>query len=520
MTLSIELLMRRAIIKQYDNHDQSEWPPHPDRVYMALVAAWSETGQEASQRAALEWLATLKPPTIAVSLETSERASFTSYVPVNDIEIKPANAPKETKASIKKYLALSDDEKQKEQEKRKKRFYSESRLVAAHSLLPENRLRQARTYPAVIPASPFIHLLWDVEPPDDLLLKLEKICAAVTYLGHSATPVRMWIDNTEHKPTLVPCDARAICRLRVFISDRLERLQKDYEAGQRPKAVKWAGYSLPLLEQTTVNSQDKPDPFDPGIFVLRHICGRNFGLQSCGLIAEAIRLELMRRNGPNAPEWISGHAPDGSVSKQPRPAYLPLGFVDSEFADGHLLGVAIVIPTDFEHVGRLHELLIQHDNPAQHGVPRLELLIMNPQVHDRIVGELVLELDERPEGKKPFNLKSWTWIHEAHVWRTVTPVVLPRFPRRQTSVEDVVVQACLESGYPEPETIRVNHAPFLQGVPHARSFHVKPRHGRPPRPLIHVELAFPVPVRGPVLIGAGRYAGYGAFRPNLEKDQS
>ena len=23
-----------------------EWPPHPDRVYMALVAAWGETGQD------------------------------------------------------------------------------------------------------------------------------------------------------------------------------------------------------------------------------------------------------------------------------------------------------------------------------------------------------------------------------------------------------------------------------------------------------------------------------------------
>ena len=66
---------------------------------------------------------------------------------------------------------------------------------------------------------------------------------------------------------------------------------------------------------------------------------------------------------------------------------------------------------------------------------------------------------------------------------------------------------------PSPVAVRVSFAPLMRGVPHSRAFHVKPRQGRPPRPLTHAEIEFPVPVRGPVLIGAGRYSGYGACRP-------
>ena len=54
--IGVELLMRRAIITRWDNREEPEWPPHPDRVFMAMVAAWGEAGEDAPQREALEWL--------------------------------------------------------------------------------------------------------------------------------------------------------------------------------------------------------------------------------------------------------------------------------------------------------------------------------------------------------------------------------------------------------------------------------------------------------------------------------
>ena len=41
-----------------------EWPPHPDRVFMALAAAFFETGCDPAERTALEWLESLPPPAL------------------------------------------------------------------------------------------------------------------------------------------------------------------------------------------------------------------------------------------------------------------------------------------------------------------------------------------------------------------------------------------------------------------------------------------------------------------------
>src|SRR5437867_3950191 len=90
IALGIELLMGRAVIAQWESREamgrarEPEWPPHPDRVFMALAAAWGEGGEDADQRSALEWLERLGPPALAVPAKTSQRSAFTSYVPVND----------------------------------------------------------------------------------------------------------------------------------------------------------------------------------------------------------------------------------------------------------------------------------------------------------------------------------------------------------------------------------------------------------------------------------------------------
>ena len=201
---------------------------------------------------------------------------------------------------------------------------------------------------------------------------------------------------------------------------------------------------------------------------------------------------------------------------------MPLGFVGSEHADGHLLGVAVAVPANLEHTAELFRLFGEHDGQNGHDIPRevpyLSVAVLNPHLENREIGRLELELDERPEGRRQTALKSFTWTAPARVWATVTPVMLSQFPRRGRSTEEVVAQACVDAGYPEPVAVRVTLAPLVLGSPHSRSFHVKPRTGRPPRPLTHAEVEFPVKVRGPVLIGAGRYAGYGVCRPGREEE--
>jgi len=240
------------------------------------------------------------------------------------------------------------------------------------------------------------------------------------------------------------------------------------------------------------------------------------------MIAQAIRLELMRRHGPNAPEWLSGHIPNGEPSTTRRPAYLPLAFVGSEHADGHLLGFGIAVPNDFGSIEELFELLGRHggieDYPA--GVPYLPLKVKNPELGNREVGECKLEFDERTDGQRQSNLKIRTWTRAVCVWRTITPIMLPKFPRRGLAVEEVIAQACKDAGYPAPLAVRVNFAPFVKGVPHSNSFRIRPKENHPLRLWTHAEIEFPVKVRGPVLIGAGRYGGYGVCRPSDEELRS
>ena len=62
--LGVELLMHRAVVMRWGSREEPEWPPHPDRAFMALVAAWGESGEDPSERAALEWLESQPSPAI------------------------------------------------------------------------------------------------------------------------------------------------------------------------------------------------------------------------------------------------------------------------------------------------------------------------------------------------------------------------------------------------------------------------------------------------------------------------
>ncbi len=55
LTLEIELLtgVYRAALP---DGSSAEWPPHPERVFSALVQAWADGGCDSQERAALEWI--------------------------------------------------------------------------------------------------------------------------------------------------------------------------------------------------------------------------------------------------------------------------------------------------------------------------------------------------------------------------------------------------------------------------------------------------------------------------------
>ncbi|MEM2900663.1 MAG: type I-U CRISPR-associated protein Csb2, partial [Thermoplasmata archaeon] len=95
------------------------------------------------------------------------------------------------------------------------------------------------------------------------------------------------------------------------------------------------------------------------------------------------------------------------------------------------------------------------------------------------------------------------------VWRTVTPIVLTGMMRRGRSVEDLVVRALKQSGI-EPEyvdSIATFRGPIVPKTFHALDYHVRGYLEKTGR--FHAEIIFKKPVIGPLILGRGRYSGFG-----------
>src|SRR6516162_9289428 len=85
-TLRVQYLTGRvcaAPIDEGDAKESVEWPPHPSRLFSALVSSWAEGGGEPELRGALEWLELQPPPEICFSPGSGNRM-VEAYVPVND----------------------------------------------------------------------------------------------------------------------------------------------------------------------------------------------------------------------------------------------------------------------------------------------------------------------------------------------------------------------------------------------------------------------------------------------------
>jgi len=75
LAIDVECLTGRCVAARLDDRDQPEWPPHPARLFAALVAVAKEAGDDPRERAALEWLERQAPPAIAASEATQAAIS-------------------------------------------------------------------------------------------------------------------------------------------------------------------------------------------------------------------------------------------------------------------------------------------------------------------------------------------------------------------------------------------------------------------------------------------------------------
>ena len=444
-----------------------EWPPHPRRVFLALAAAHFETGADPAKREALEWLEALPPPAIRAS-DAFPRRVVTTFVPVNDT-CSPIN--------------------------------KKGRALPTLASLPFGRARQPRTFAVAIPHEEVVHLSWScsAQDADRYGGALEALCETVTCVGHSASLVQMWTSGEQIEPTLVPTSENATKRLRVPGPGLLRELETRHLKGQRPLPGLFVGYAPP---SGMPDEAPEGSIFSPEIVVLRKTSGPPLALEAALGVTSLLRKAAMSAGPQPSPEYLCGHESDGERSHLPHVAFLGLPDVGHPYADGHLMGVAAALPLSLQ--------------PEERRACYRALAAVD-RLHLGSLGEWRLEsLD--PEAAPPRALLASTWTGPSRRWASVTPVVLDRFPKRAGDAELVVQRACQHVGCAKPTRITVASASIVSGVPLASEFPPLPSvSSRPRRWHQHVVVEFPNPIRGPLLLGAGRYRGYGLMRPVPER---
>jgi CRISPR-associated protein Csb2 len=362
------------------------------------------------------------------------------------------------------------------------------------------RHKAKRHFPSVVPDEDTVHFIWDADVPTAHRAALAELCRNVTYLGHSSTLVQAWLADKPPEPNLVPTEGNAPMRLRVARAGRLDQLIADFEAtdakGQprRPGPGAWCGYAAPQAARHQPPASDLAGDF----LVLRRVSGDRLGLVSTLALIEAMRGTVMANAAQPPSEIISGHAADGKPTRRPHVAYVPLADVGHDHADGHLLGLAAVLPRGLSQAD---------SDDCLRAIARVQHLLLGR------LGRWDLE-GEGTDGESRIALNAQTWLAPARRWATVTPVVLDRFPKKDGDAEEAVALACERVGLPRPVAVKMHPVSPHLGVPTAHEFPALPaKAGAPRRWHAHAAVVFADEVAGPILLGAGRFRGYGFFRP-------
>lgn len=562
LTICWEYLTGKCVATDPANRQRAEWPPHPGRVYMAMAAAWFETGEDEAEGQALRWLEKLGDPELGLPDYFSTREVVDCYVPVNDVA-----GP------------------------------SKAILQSAPGFTRE---RKERTFPSVWAGDALCFLHWpnaDAAELETHRPMLDQLCSKVTRIGHSSSLVRMWVAEEVPSPqpteSWVPDDGFADLQARRFsegtldlldrqfnrrgreqhqlLSDRIAALKAEKKATTgkgsqqrkaeldvqvaaaesqmkevdprdpiRPKLGLWTGYRR---KEAELPPSIPHANFDSDLLILTQVDGPRLPLASTLAVTQALRGAVMSHSAVQPPpSWVSGHLEDCQPLRdgQQHLAFIALPFVGHEHADGHLLGVGMVFPRSVPRPERGR--VVGRFLVSETGQPRdVELTLGR-------LGVWTVRKRDWMEHRQALQPETWTaHSHGRTNWATVTPVVLDRFPKcdpfkeRQKwedEVAGIIATSCERLGLPRPVGIALSTTSWHRGSPRS-TVKRRPLRGHPeiaareaalgdgfppyptkggngPRPQLHVYLQFAEPVVGPVLLCAGRFLGYGLCKPFWE----
>jgi CRISPR-associated protein Csb2 len=286
LVISAVPLMERWSVTSATRRDKAAWPPSPDTMFSALVAA--AASMEQACHPALYWLEALGNPSIEATIKPPVVNAIEVFSPV-------ADRPMWEKGS-----------------------------------------RQARWHNSIGDAAP-VKWSWRTDATQHLDA-LQRIATEVTYVGSSRGPVLVTVAMTDVplcEQALVP-DDQGTERIRGLYAGRLDELEAAFQRGNRPRSTQAVGYMYR-------NEQRIASPWGQMI-PLRRVAGEALHLAYSVPIAEAVRQAITRHLPDGAPGTLTGHDVDGGILRDGHMAIVPLPRVDDKFADGDVVGVGLLLP--------------------------------------------------------------------------------------------------------------------------------------------------------------------------------
>ena len=487
-------------------HGAGDWPPSPARVYQALVAGVGLSGPiPEAVGEALRWLESLSAPEIIVP-QYRTGTGFTTYVPNNDLDamkgdpkqIGGIRAGKTIRVRLfdetcpMRYIwQFRNDEKSQAYARNivetAERLYQFGRGVdfawAVGEILNEGRLAELRELEGFTQFSP---------------------------------------DSGSRGLTLASPMSGSFQSLK----DRYQAGARRFKFTRRGKGVSQT-FSQPPQARFHLTSYNSPSTIL--LFDLRHESEESYRysapLESATAITVSVRdaaLERLRtglsEKSTEIDRCLLGKNPDGSHrgTAKERITVLPIPSIGHQHADLLIRRVAI---------------LISPNSPIS--VSDTRWAFSNLRIR-----QLETEIALLPSAETSM-LDHYGHNGSAQTWCTITPVVLseaaarrrisPRKKREQAKNAEekaneeqraaaAVTQALRHSGYSEADAIvtKLQRVPFQAHGKRVEEFSLGSRF--PKERLWHVTIQFSKFMRGPLLIGDGRFCGLGLFAPLSEKE--
>ncbi len=507
-----------------------EWPPSPLRAFQALVAAaaarWKEPQFSTYAVPAFEWLERLDPPDIlAPAGWGTDLRPYRLYVPNNAGDlVTRAWANGNSDASIAAHRTEKDCRPTR---------LSGDPLAGGSTVrflwrLPDGPSAGAGEAVSVLAAAArsVTHLGWGIdmaagraglvdEPELARIVGRERL--ERWSLGPRGSPLRVPRPATD----VGPGTFHALVRRHEAFTNRM--------TGGVPRDV-------PPLTAYRVVEYRRPTDVVPrpfAAFELRTLDDRQF--RSFNTPLKTRDVAGMLRNAVDrvttAAGWsadiraarVHGHASGGSDQARGKEAdirfaYLPLPSVEDRRGKGTF-------------VGNIRRVMVIAHPSLTNELREVEQRLSGCELVDPDSGTVKAIL--KPIPSWDHRLKDY--CRSSRVWSTVIPVVLPGHEdpgdlrRRLKGVRDAEQQgrillrlerrvdallrkAGLQAGFPaevvNDASFGWREVGFRRGVEHARRY-------LPPRelttPMYHVQVKWPAPVGGPIVLGAGRYRGFGLF---------